>query len=195
VSLRDVLLVLVGASVGLSLGAMAMHIVALIRTRDLRGQVGFIFSKLGWALVMLPILKALSAQSHVEATGLTYWFSAGVAIASVGYAFVAVDVNRANRILVASAAHKVGLGAVENTLAQVGNNRETDITEEDVMAERSKLYLDKAGKYRWHRISANGDTVGAATEGYDHKQGAVDNYAETQGPDAPELEDTTKETP
>jgi hypothetical protein len=100
--LRNVLFALVGASVGLSLGAMSMHIVALLRTHDWRGQLGYILSKLGWALAMLPILKALNAQAQIPATGLTYLFAAGVATASVGYAFVALDVNRTNRILATS---------------------------------------------------------------------------------------------
>jgi hypothetical protein len=124
VNLRDALLVLVGTSVGLSLGAMALHIVALVQTRDWRGQLGYIFSKLGWALVMLPILKALSAQSHVAATGLTYWFTAGTALASLGFMAVAVDVNRTNRLLAASAAKKVGLDAVESTIAQAEHQEE-----------------------------------------------------------------------
>jgi hypothetical protein len=115
---RELLLVLVGASVGLSLVAAALHIVALIRTHDWRGQLGYILSKLGWALVMLPILQALNAQSHVATTGLTEIFALGVALGSIGFAGVALDVNRANRVLAASGAAKVGLEAVEQTIAE-----------------------------------------------------------------------------
>jgi hypothetical protein len=96
---------------------MALHVVALVRTHDWRGQIGHIGAKAGWALVMLPILRALAASSRIQAAGLTRVFEAGVAIASVGFAFVAVDVNRTNRLLAASAAHQVGLDAVEKTIA------------------------------------------------------------------------------
>ena len=114
---RNVLLVLVGASVGLSLGAVALHIVALVKTHDWRGQFGHIVAKLGWGLVMLPLLKAISSAPRIAASGLTRLFELGVIVASVGFAFVAVDVNRTNRLLAASAAKKVGLDAVEKTIA------------------------------------------------------------------------------
>jgi hypothetical protein len=117
VSDRGLLLVLVGGSVGLSLGAMALHIVALIQTRDWRGQVGHITAKLGWGLVMLPLLKAISSAPRIAASGLTRLFELGVVVASVGFVFLAVDANRANRLLAASAAKKVGLDAVEKTIA------------------------------------------------------------------------------
>lgn len=121
------LLILVGVSVGLSLGATCLHIVALIRTKDWRGQIGYIASKIGWALVMLPVIKALTTRHYAFAPGLTVPFTVGVVAASIGFAFVAVDVNRANRVLAASAAHKIGLDAVEQTIAsaeQAGDNGE-----------------------------------------------------------------------
>jgi hypothetical protein len=63
------------------------------------------------------------------------------------------------------------------------------------MPEHSYLYRDGAGEFRWIRKSGNGKRVGAATEGYTEKRGAVSNYTDTQGEDAPLLEDLTDDEP
>ena len=124
--MRNTLFIIVGVSVGLSLGSMALHIVALIRIHDWRGQTGHILADIGWSIAMFPILKALSVQSHVEATGLTILFAMGVALVSLGMGFTAVDVNRSNRLLAVSAAKKVGLDAVEHVIADAESNEPTD---------------------------------------------------------------------
>jgi uncharacterized protein YegP (UPF0339 family) len=61
------------------------------------------------------------------------------------------------------------------------------------MPDRAYLYRDDNKEFRWVRKSANGDRVGAATEGYRSKQHARENYERTSGPDAPTLEDLTDE--
>lgn len=54
--------------------------------------------------------------------------------------------------------------------------------------DKATLYVDDAGEYRWVRVSANGDIVGASTEGYAGEDHARENYARgNTGPDAPEL--------
>jgi len=54
------------------------------------------------------------------------------------------------------------------------------------MDDRSFLYRSKTG-WRWARKAPNGNTVGASTEGYEHKVDAEYNYQRTNGTDAPEL--------
>lgn len=56
------------------------------------------------------------------------------------------------------------------------------------MSDEAILYRDDEGEFRWVRKSANGDVVGASTEGYVRKIDAKDNYLRgNTGPDAPEL--------
>lgn len=53
--------------------------------------------------------------------------------------------------------------------------------------DKSTLYRDSAGEWRWRRVAANGDIVGASTEGYEHENDARANYLRNEGLDAPEL--------
>jgi len=120
---RNVLLVLVGVSVGLSLGAFGLHVAALVTTRDWRGQIGHLTAKAGWALVMWPILRALIHIQSIPTNTDTVLFIAGIVLASVGFAFLAVDANHTIRLLVAGKAHQLGLAAVERA---VGRGEELD---------------------------------------------------------------------
>lgn len=122
--MRVVLLILIGASVGLSLGAIIMHLIALSHTHDFRGQVGAIASKLGWVLVMLPLLRAVGSVPRVETTWIVLTFECGLIVASIGFAFQALDVNRTNRVLAAGAVHKIGLEAVETAVAEAEHSEE-----------------------------------------------------------------------
>lgn len=38
-----------------------------------------------------------------------------------------------------------------------------------------EFYQDKAGKWRWRAKSANGEIVGASSEGFESKQSAINN--------------------
>jgi hypothetical protein len=122
--LRYILLILVGVSVGFSLAAMALHIVAGIRTKDWVGQIGFITTELGWTLVMLPILRALSLESHVQKSALTEIFTVGVVVIAIGFIYTAIEVNRTNRLFIASAAKKIGIEVVEEVIKHVEINGE-----------------------------------------------------------------------
>jgi uncharacterized protein YegP (UPF0339 family) len=55
------------------------------------------------------------------------------------------------------------------------------------MSDTALLYRDDDGEFRWVRTSANGDVVGASTEGYSRKIDARENYLRTNGVEAPEL--------
>jgi len=38
-----------------------------------------------------------------------------------------------------------------------------------------EIYKDKAGEWRWRRTAANGNIVGASTEGYKNKSACIEN--------------------
>ena len=57
----------------------------------------------------------------------------------------------------------------------------------------SKLYQDSEGKWRWVRKAVNGVIIAASTQGYVRKTNAQKNYAATNGPEAPVLEEPTEE--
>lgn len=53
--------------------------------------------------------------------------------------------------------------------------------------DRSELYEDEAGEWRWVRTAPNGETVGASTEGYVSPYHCRENYSRVNGVGAPEL--------
>jgi uncharacterized protein YegP (UPF0339 family) len=55
------------------------------------------------------------------------------------------------------------------------------------VSDTSLLYKDETGTWRWKRTSANGEVVGASTEGYVRRYDCVENYRRINGPDAPPL--------
>src|SRR5438067_186381 len=107
---------LLGASVGTALGAAAMNIVAMIRNHDVRGHLGYIMSKFGWTLVMVPLIAAIQKAPVLEATGLYWIFSVGVGVAAVGFLITA----RAERHGIRTLALYARLLDVENKLKKQG---------------------------------------------------------------------------
>lgn len=55
--------------------------------------------------------------------------------------------------------------------------------------DRSILYRDAQGGYRWRRVAGNGEIVAASSESYVLKSHAIENYRRISGPEAPELEE------
>ena len=41
--------------------------------------------------------------------------------------------------------------------------------------EKWDFYTDNAGKWRWRRTAANGNIIGASTQGYANKSDCIDN--------------------
>lgn len=120
--LRLFLLTVLGLSVGLSLGACGLHVLALRRTGDWRGNGPHIVVKLGWAITMAPLIRALAVTQHVEGTWLAYVFAAGITLTSAGFLGIALDANRTVRLLAVSSSRRVGIEKVEQTLAEVERN-------------------------------------------------------------------------
>jgi uncharacterized protein YegP (UPF0339 family) len=55
--------------------------------------------------------------------------------------------------------------------------------------DKAELYVDDAGEWRWVRMAANREIVGASTEGYKNEIEARENYERgNTGPDTPKLE-------
>ena len=43
------------------------------------------------------------------------------------------------------------------------------------MADKTEIYKDKAGEFRWRTTAPNGDQTGKSSEGYKNKQDCIDN--------------------
>lgn len=43
------------------------------------------------------------------------------------------------------------------------------------MADKTEIYKDAKGEWRWRKVSTNGKIVGASTEGYKNKKDCEDN--------------------
>lgn len=61
------------------------------------------------------------------------------------------------------------------------------------MTDRSFLFREPTGEWRWRRIAPNHEIVAGSTEGYLHRLDAVSNYRRINGADAPTLEDLSED--
>lgn len=55
--------------------------------------------------------------------------------------------------------------------------------------DRSTMYRDSEGEFRWRRVAANGEEVGASSEGYLDASDCRANYWRINGDTAPNLEE------